>query len=117
MNSKIKTISTTKYFQKSKDRSAKGDKRNSDLDLKDSNGENPFRNIEQNEDTENVENSIIEYLSKLLEQGYDRSTALNKTADVLGVDKETMLEAMKQELIRRRKVKKTNNDEYILTEH
>lgn len=117
MNSKIKVVSTTKFYQQYKDRNLKGDTKNVDLDLAD------LRYDTQSQAIENIDNSgaedfsnitIIEYLSKLLEQGYDRDTALNKTAITLGVDKVTMLEAMKQELLKRGKVKETEKGEFVL---
>ncbi len=105
-----KVVSISEYYKKYRE---KGDNKNTDLTIKDENADTEKEAIEHYE-SEIEEISIIGYLSKLVEEGYDRNTALEKTASMFGIDKETMLEALKEELLKRRKVKKTDKGEYIL---
>ena len=67
-----------------------------------------------NYESEIEETSIIGYLSKLVEKGYDRNACLEKTANAFGIDKETMLEAIKEELLKRGKVKQTDKGDYYI---
>lgn len=114
LNSKAKVVSITDYYLKSRNRSLKGKIKNLDLELVDTSTDTANQAIDNITSTETTQYSVIEYLSKLLEEGYDRDSALNKTATTLGVDKETMLEEMKKELLKRGKVKKTEKGEFVL---
>ena len=105
-----KVVSISGYYKKYRE---KGDNKNIDLTIKDENADTEKEAIEHYE-SEIEEISIIGYLSKLVEEGYDRNTALKKTTSVFGIDKEIMLEALKEELLKRGKVKKTDKGEYIL---
>lgn len=113
ITTKSKVISIFGYDQKAQNRAINGNDKNIDLIIKDENADTEKDALNHYEN-EIEETSIIGYLSKLVEKGYDRNTSLEKTATVFGIDKETMLEALKEELLKRRKVKKTDKEEYIL---
>ena len=108
-----KVVSICGYYKKAQDRSTKGNGKIIDLVVKDEETDTEKEALD-NYENEIEENSIIGYLSKLVEEGYDRNTALEKTTSVFGIDKEIMLEALKEELLKRGKVKKTDKGEYIL---
>ncbi len=72
-------------------------------------------NIEK-KNQENAYSTIIMYLLKLIEKGYNRDLALSETANTFGIDKKTMLEAMQQELLERKRVKKTEKGDFVLCE-
>ena len=108
-----KVVSIYGYYKKAQDRSTKGNGRNIDLVVKDENADTEKEALE-NFESEIGETSIIGYLSQLVEEGYDRNTSLEKTASVFGIDKETMIEALKEELFKRGKVKQTDKGEYVL---
>ena len=113
ISTESKVVSIFGYYKKAQDRSAKGNGKNIDLVVKDENADTEKEALDHYKN-EIEEISIIGYLSKLVEEGYDRNTALAKTASVFGIDKETMLEVLKEEFIKRGKVKKTDKGEYIL---
>ncbi len=108
-----KVVSIYGYYKKAQDRSTKGNRKNIDLEVKDENSDTEKEALEHYE-KEIERTSIIGYLSQLVEEGYDRNTSLEKTASVFGIDKETMLEALKEELFKRGKVKQTDKGEYVL---
>lgn len=114
MNCKVRTYSTTKYFQKAKDRNFKGNNKDVDLDLADANSNTEQQALQNISDEKFTYSSILQYLSYLLEQGCGRDDALNKTSQHFGIDKLTMLKAMKQELLDRGKVKKRKNGDFVL---
>ncbi len=105
-----KAVSIFGYYKKARE---KGDDKNIDLILKDENADTEKEAIEHYE-SESGTITIISYLSKLIEEGYDRDIALEKTKNVYGIDEETMLEILEEELLKRGKVKKTAKGEYIL---
>ena len=84
-----------------------------DLVIKDENADTE-KDALDNYESEIEETSIIGYLSKLVEKGYDRNACLEKTANAFGIDKETMLEVIKEELLRRGKVKQTDKGDYYI---
>jgi len=114
LKSKVKVVSTTSYYQKARSRTLKGGQKDLDLELVDTNADTASQAIENIASNETTQYSVIGYLSKLLEEGYDRDSALNKTASTLGVDKERMLEEIKKELLKRGKVKQTKKGEFVL---
>ncbi len=111
INSKVRIISTTKFYEKSREK-------DTDLDIADLNTnvmDTAIGNIDKGGIKEDLcDSTIIMYLLKLLEKGYSRDLALKETADTFGIDKKTMLEAMQQELLKRKQVKKTKKGEFIL---
>lgn len=108
-----KAVSISGYYKKAQDRSTKGNGKNIDLILKDESVDIE-KEVLENYENEIEETSIISYLSKLVEEGYDRNASLERTASTFGIDKETMLEVLKKELLKQGKVKQTNKGEYIL---
>ena len=113
VSTKLKVISISGYYKKAQDRSTKGNNNNIDLVVKDGNADTEKEALD-NCESGFKELSIIDYLSKLIEKGFDRNTCLEKTASVFGIDKQTMLEAIKDELLRKGKVKQTDRGEYVL---
>lgn len=113
IGTKSKVVSLSGYYKKAQDRSTKVNSKNIDLVVK---GEStdPEKAALDNYENEIEETSIIGYLSKLVKEGYDRNTSLEKTASAFGIDKEMMLAALKEELLKRGKVKRTDKGEYIL---
>lgn len=108
-----RVVSIHGYYKNAQDRNPKGNGRNLDLVIKDESADTEKEALENlEEEIEDI--SIIGYLSKLVEEGYDRNTVLERTAYVFGIDKETMLEVLKEELLKRGKVKQTDKGEYIL---
>lgn len=108
-----KVVSISEYYKKAQDRSTKGNGKNIDLVIKDENADTE-KDALDNYESEIEETSIIGYLSKLVEKGYDRNACLEKTANAFGIDKETMLEVIKEELLRRGKVKQTDKGDYYI---
>ena len=49
-----------------------------------------------------------------IDNGFSREEAIAKTSEKLGMDPEEMLDALKTYLIKNKKVRKTQNEEYIL---
>lgn len=108
-----KTVSMFGYYNNAQNRSIKGNGKNTDLIIKDEHA-NTEKEALDNYENELEEISIIGYLSKLLEYGYDRNTSIEKTANTFGIDQKTMLEIIKQELLEQGKVKQINNGQYVL---
>ena len=113
IGTELKVVSISGYYKKAQDRSTKGNGKNIDLVVKDENADTE-REALDNCENKVEETSIIGYLSKLVEEGHDRNTCLEKTASVFGIDRETMLEVLKEELLKRGKVKQTDKGDYYI---
>ena len=103
------------YYKKAQDRSTKGNGKNTDLVIKDESADTE-RDALDNCGSETKDISIIGYLSRLVERGYDRNTCIKQTANAFGIDEETMLKVLKRELLKRRNVKQTKKGDYYLGE-
>lgn len=69
---------------------------------------------EEKKQTKQPEELCVEALKIYIDNGFSREEAIAKTSEKLGMDPEEMLDALKTYLIKNKKVRKTQNEEYIL---
>ena len=69
---------------------------------------------EEKKQTKQPEELCVEALKIYIDNGFSRQEAIAKTSEKLGMDPEEMLDALKTYLIKNKKVRKTQNEEYIL---
>ncbi len=109
-----KDVSIFGYYNNSQNRSIKGNGKNTDLILKDEHANTEMEAL-YNYENEFEKTSMMRYLSKLLEEGYDQNIALEKTASVFDIDQSVMLDLLKKELLEKENIKITNSGQYVLT--
>ena len=69
---------------------------------------------EEKKQTKQPEELCVETLKIYIDNGFSREEVIAKTSEKLGMDPEEMLDALKTYLIKNKKVRKTQNEEYIL---
>ena len=101
-----RVVSMYGYYQKD----SRTREKRTDLELKDEKSNTELQAIE-NVKTEIANSSIIRYLSILFKNGYDRDTALQKTEAVFQISKRAILNAIKEELLKRQNSKQAKGEE------